>query len=148
MGARWGTPSKFTELTREQEQTRWQMTVQGFDNAVWRAAFGREGELKFYVADPVKFRQRQARTALIFSDEIPLWVKIGHQKVLFAAWEAKQSSNSSNKTASSMEQMNQSLQTLKEHEEMRAAKKVTQKRGPPRVEMISSGSPPRPGRSS
>jgi hypothetical protein len=39
MGARWGTPSKFTELTREQEQIRWQMTVQGFDKAVWRAAF-------------------------------------------------------------------------------------------------------------
>ena len=81
MGARWGTPSKFTELTREQEQIRWQMTVQGFDGGVWRAAFAREDELKFFVADPVKFRQRQARTTLIFSDEIPFWVKIGHQKV-------------------------------------------------------------------
>ena len=79
MGARWGTPSKFTELTREQEQIRWQMTVQGFDNAVWQAAFAREEELKFFVADPVKFRQRQAMTALIFSDEIPFWAKIGHQ---------------------------------------------------------------------
>jgi hypothetical protein len=118
MGARWGTLSKFTELTREQEQIRWQMTVQGFDNAVWRAAFASQEELKYYVADAARFRERQARTALIFSDEIPFWVKIGHQKVLAADWEIKQSSNSSNKTASSLAQMSQSLKTLTEHEEM------------------------------
>ena len=122
-----GTPSKFTELTREQEQIRWQMTVQGFDNAVWRAAFASQEELKFYVADPAKFRERQARTALIFSDEIPFWVKVGHQKVLFADWENKQRSN---KTRSSLVQMSQSLAKLVEREDKRVAEKVTQKRGP------------------
>ena len=129
MGARWGTPSKFTELTREQEQIRWQMTVQGFDNAVWRTAFGSQVELQYYVADPARFRERAARTALIFSDEIPFWVKLGHQKVLFADWEVKTSANRS-KTSSSLVQLSQSLGKLAEHEDKRADEKVTQKRGP------------------
>ena len=39
MGARFGIPSKRSNLSREQEEIRWQMTVQGFDGALWRAAF-------------------------------------------------------------------------------------------------------------
>jgi hypothetical protein len=81
------------------------------------------------VADPAKFRERQARIALIFSDEIPFWVKLGHQKVLFADWEGNNSANRP-KTSSSLVQMIQSMGKLVEHEDKRAAEKVTQKRGP------------------
>ncbi len=129
MGARFGTPSKYTELSREQEQIRWQMTVQGFDNALWRAAFADAEELKHFVADVPKFQERIRATALLFSDEVPFWVKIGHRKVLFASWEVGQVANRG-KTAASSVQMSQSLKQMGEEEAGRAAEKVTQTRGP------------------
>ena len=86
MGARLGTPSKFTELPREQEHIRWQMSVLNFDNAVWKAAFASDAELSHYIGDVARFNERLAETALIFSDEVPFWCKIGKQKVVFADW--------------------------------------------------------------
>ena len=59
MGARLGTPSKRCDLSGEQEQIRWQMTVQGHDGQIWRAAFAEEEELRHYVADPKRFIARR-----------------------------------------------------------------------------------------
>ena len=81
------------------------------------------------MADAARFRERQASTALIFSDEIPFWVNLGHQKVLFADWEVGATANRG-KTASSLVQMSQAQRKMAEHEAKRVAEKVTQKRGP------------------
>merc|ERR1712115_433621 len=81
MGAKIGTPSKRSNLSAEQEQIRWQMTVQGHDYQMWRAAFADEEELSHYVADAKRFISRRKETVLLYSDESPLWVKIGFRKV-------------------------------------------------------------------
>ena len=62
MGARLGTPSKRSELSDAQEQIRWQMTIMGHDNAIWRAAFASEEELSHFVADPKRFINRRKET--------------------------------------------------------------------------------------
>ena len=87
MGAKIGAPSKRSDLSAEQEQIRWQMTVQGHDYQIWRAAFADEDELKHYVADAKRFINRRKETVLLYSDESPFWVKIGFRKVAFADWE-------------------------------------------------------------
>ena len=55
MGARFGTPSRYTELTPRQEHIRWELTMQGFDRALWLAAFGSELDLQKLVADVPRF---------------------------------------------------------------------------------------------
>ena len=35
-----GRPSRYTDLTPEQEEINWQITWQGFDHAVWLEGFG------------------------------------------------------------------------------------------------------------
>ena len=74
MGAKIGTPSKRSDLSAEQEQIRWQMTVQGHDYQIWRAAFADEEELQHYVADAKRFINRRKETVLLYSDESPFWV--------------------------------------------------------------------------
>ena len=40
-----------------------------------------------YVADVSAFKEQRKDTWLVFSDEIPLWIKIGLLKTVFADWE-------------------------------------------------------------
>jgi hypothetical protein len=86
--------------------------------------------LKYYVADPAKFKEKVGSTALVvFSDEIPFWVKICKQKVLFAEWERYQQNNKGT-TASSLVQPSQAFEKMVKHGARRAAEKLAQKRGP------------------
>ena len=60
-----------------------------FDNRLWQASFGTQTDLKDWVADVSTWRKNQRDTWLVFSDEIPLWVKIGMLKTVFASWGTK-----------------------------------------------------------
>ena len=59
---------------------------------MYLAAFGSEAELPGWVADPAAFVAQRADTWLVFSDQIPFWVKIGMMKVLCAVWELQRMS--------------------------------------------------------
>ncbi len=76
--------------------------------------------------------ERREQTALVFSDQIPFWVKIGNRKVVFAAHEQARSSHESRKmgATTSGSQMSQALQPLADVESEIAAEKMSQKRGP------------------
>ena len=87
MGARLRTSSRYTSLTLKEEQVGWEVTCQGFDVQLHRAAFGDLVQLRPFIADAVKFIERRSSSCLIFSDQVPFWVKIGQPKMLYASWE-------------------------------------------------------------
>ena len=80
-------PSRYTELNLQEEACRFKLTLQAWDRILYKAAFASQAELKTAVANPASFQELRAETVLIFSDQIPFWVKIGHTKQLVAAWE-------------------------------------------------------------
>ena len=87
IGSRIGIPSRAANLTPKMEKDRCQLTWQQFDERCHLACFGEKEELKDYVADVATFQKMRKDTSLVFSDEIPLWIKIGLLKTIFADWE-------------------------------------------------------------
>ena len=87
IGARIGIPSRAANLTAGQEKDRCRLTWQSFDEKCYMVSFGDAGDLKDYVGDVKSFTQNKKDTWLCFSDEIPLWIKIGLLKTIFANWE-------------------------------------------------------------
>ena len=51
-----------------------------FDAALWLAAFGSEEDLVKVVANPGEFMQQRSDVVIGYSDQIPVWVKIGRKK--------------------------------------------------------------------
>ena len=87
VGSRIGVPSRAANLTAQMEKDRCQLTWQQFDERCHLASFGKTEELKDYVASVAAFQEMRKNTWLVFSDEIPLWIKIGLLKTIFADWE-------------------------------------------------------------
>ena len=83
IGSRIGIPSRAANLTAKQEKDRCQLTWQSFDDKCYMASFGDAKELKDYVGYVKSFTQNKMDTWLCFSDEIPLWIKIGLLKTFF-----------------------------------------------------------------
>ena len=127
-----GRPSRYTELTPEQEEINWQVTWQGFDRAQWLAAFGTVEDLKPHIADPARFINRREDTALIFSDQVPVWIKIGNRKIVFSAADKGKHSKQAKQAAGSLNspQMSQALELINALEDDRAKSGQTQTRGP------------------
>jgi len=127
-----GRPSRYTDLTPQQEQINWEITHQGFDYAQWLAAFGSADQLKAHIADVPKFCERRQETALIFTDQVPVWIKIGNKKVVFSAGDrCKKSSGSKKMTGGQkLPQMTQALQAVEQLSDQIAADGQSQTRGP------------------
>ena len=87
MNARTLIPSRYTVLTRAEEKKRCEITWRQFDDRMWLAAFGTKDELKKWVADPQGWQDHKKTTQLLFSDQVPFWIKIGNRKTVFADWE-------------------------------------------------------------
>ena len=123
-----GRPSRYTDLTPAQEEINWQITHQGFDRAQWLVGFGTEEDLKPHIADPPKFMERRAETAMVFSDQVPVWIKIGNRKAVFsAADKAKRSKGRPD--ANLHQQMSQALKSIDEMADAVAADGQSQTRG-------------------
>ena len=86
IGAVEGTPSRYTALSGDEEQIRFELSVQQFDQRLWLAAFGTEEQLSMHVADAKKFMLHRKDIVLVFVDQIPFWVKVGKMRTLFASW--------------------------------------------------------------
>ena len=87
MRAKVSTPSRSASLNANEELVRCEETWKSFDYVMWLAAFADKELLSKYVADPESFIARRAQTWLLFSDQIPFWVKIGKRKVVVAEFE-------------------------------------------------------------
>ena len=87
MGARFIFPSRCTQLAEGEEEVRAELTWQQFDERMFIASCGEVEELKTWVADPQRFVQDRAKTWLLFSDQVPIWIKIGMLKILYSAAE-------------------------------------------------------------
>lgn len=81
------TPSRYSQLTPKEERVRCELTWQQFDERLWIAAAADAKELSTWVADPQDFITKRSQTWLVFSDQIPFWVKIGFMKILYAEFE-------------------------------------------------------------
>ena len=149
---RYDSPAKRSVYGGKPEQARWGRAAQGFDGALWRAAFVEESELQHFIADPAKFVARRTETALVFSDEVPFWIKIGFRKVAFADWETHGKGRRT--TASQVSQMsqapvdaagdemdtcgsrlNKAARVMNKEAQTRADENVTQRKGPRNQEM-------------
>jgi hypothetical protein len=80
-------PQRYCQLSPKEEAVRCELTWQQFDERLWLAACAGKEELSRWVADPEQFACQRADAWLVFSDQIPFWVKIGFQKVLYAEYE-------------------------------------------------------------
>ena len=85
-------PQRYSQLTPGEEKVRCELTWQQFDERLWIAAAADAKELSCWVADPADFINKRSETWLVFSDQIPFWVKIGFMKVLYAEFELEQMS--------------------------------------------------------
>ena len=65
-----------TALSAEQETKRLHDAWKFFDFLSWLVANGSDAELSAFFACPWQFRQRYRETALIFTDQIPVWLKV------------------------------------------------------------------------
>ena len=119
-------------MNPEQERAGWEITHQGWDRACWLAAFGDQDDLKPFVADPARFIDRRSETAVVMSDQVPFWVKIGNRKVVCSAADKGERSNPTlEKTGAAVNaQHSQAMSSVDALGNAMADQKQTQTRGP------------------
>ena len=159
VGAMIGAPSRSANLTPKQEKERCKLTWQNFDHICHLASFGTNDELKGFTGDVPMWRKHKKDAWLVFSDEIPFWVKIGLLTTVFASWEMKADPKTKKDRAARDASRHQASQKcekkdevgdgseIPEDEEMKDNQGCTQRRGAERVgENVAS--PLRPDRRS
>ena len=82
-------PGRMSTLSMLEEEARVKASWKDFDAALWLAAFGEVEDLAKFVANPVEFSEERAKLVIGFSDQIPVWVKIGRSKQVFCAREVQ-----------------------------------------------------------
>ena len=92
MNAKIRTPSRSSPLTVQEEKIRCEETWKAFDYALWLAGCADKAELADFVADPEQFILHREDTWLLFSDQIPFWVKIGKRKIVCSEFETQSKS--------------------------------------------------------
>ena len=73
-----------TKLSKSEEKQRLHKHWQLYDLLLWRVGCGSAADLADYVSEPEHFVENRGRTALTFSDQIPVWLKPGSGRVLQA----------------------------------------------------------------
>ena len=82
-------PGRMSTLSMEEEEAGVKATWKEFDAALWLAAFGDEDDLVKVVADAGQFMEQRSSAVIGFSDQIPVWVKIGRKKQVYCGDEVK-----------------------------------------------------------
>ena len=85
--ARLLVPSRCTQLAEGEEEVWAELTWQQMDERLFIAGCADLAELQTWVADPLAFQTGREKTWLIFSDQVPIWIKIGMLKILYSAAE-------------------------------------------------------------
>ena len=127
-----GVPSRYTEMNPQQERAGWEITMQGWDEALWLASCADEAALKKHVADPARFVERRSQTVVVLSNQVPFWLKLGNRKVVFSeADKSKRSKKSFERSHASMNaQQSQALHAVAAVEDALADEGQSQTRGP------------------
>ncbi|CAE8629532.1 unnamed protein product [Polarella glacialis] len=87
IGAKVLKPGRMSTLSMDEEEARVKAGWKDFDAAMWLAAFSPEAELEKWVANPGDFMERRHECFLGFSDQIPVWIKIGMKKQVYCSKE-------------------------------------------------------------
>ena len=74
--------TRATTLSKMTEQERLESSWRYYDWLLSMAARADPAELQSFVADPVLWQRHKKHTALLFSDQIPIWLKPEQSKVL------------------------------------------------------------------
>ncbi|CAE8583746.1 unnamed protein product, partial [Polarella glacialis] len=85
IGAKVLKPGRMSTLSMDEEEARVKAGWKDFDAAMWLAAFSPEAELEKWVANPGDFMERRHECVLGFSDQIPVWIKIGRKKQVYCS---------------------------------------------------------------
>ena len=93
IGGKLMQPGRMSTLSMEEEEAGVKATWKEFDAAMWLAAFGEEADLQKLVSDPGEFIHGRHNTIIGFSDQIPVWVKIGRKKQVYCGDEVKRRKN-------------------------------------------------------
>jgi hypothetical protein len=89
LGAKLLQPSRLSALSMQEEEARVKNSWKDFDAALWVACFGSEEDLAKFVANPVEFQNCRHKLVIGFSDQIPVWVKIGRAKQVYCEREVQ-----------------------------------------------------------
>ena len=89
IGAAVFKPQRVTVLTAEEERSRCRATWWQMDERIQLAAFGDKKALEVFVCQPEEFQKERKRSALIFSDQVPFWCKIGAGAQVYCEDEVK-----------------------------------------------------------
>ena len=93
IGGKLMQPGRMSTLSMEEEEAGVKATWKELDAALWLAAFGSEEELLKVVASPAEFVMQREKCIVGFSDQIPVWVKIGRGKQVYCENELKKRKN-------------------------------------------------------
>ncbi len=74
-------------MTLQEEFLGWKVSMKSFDRSLWLAALGDEADLAPHVALPKDFIKRRSQLAVVMSDQVPIWIKIGKPKIVFSEFE-------------------------------------------------------------
>ena len=77
-------PQRFTVLSTNEEKERCHLTWQMWDRLPYLIEFGDESQLQKHVVKAGEFKEHRSRTAIIMADHIPIWLRLGERKALFA----------------------------------------------------------------
>ena len=80
-------PDLKTKLSEAEEQVFAKLTYQSLDHTLHLACFAPLEDLPVRVANPLEFRQNLGGLVVVCSDQIPLWIKAGSERELYADWE-------------------------------------------------------------
>ena len=76
-------PQRLVDVSPAEEHSRCQLTWQAFDQLLHVAAFGTPEQLNACIALPKRVVQDRENIVLGFSDQVPVWVKVGQEKQLY-----------------------------------------------------------------
>ena len=89
MGAKMLAPGRLSALSMKEEEQRVKCSWRDFDSVLWVACFGETDQLAKFVANPVDFQSCRHQLVIGFSDQIPVWVKIGRSKQVYCEREVQ-----------------------------------------------------------
>eukprot|EP00438_Fugacium_kawagutii_P003448 Skav229316 [mRNA] locus=scaffold2616:95961:99953:+ [translate_table: standard] len=91
MGAKQLVPNLKTTISEVEQEVRACLTWQYHDSQMHRMAAKRDEDMRQLFARPDEAKANMSKAVLGFSDQIPLWVKMGSEKEIFAAHEVRTS---------------------------------------------------------
>ena len=104
-------------MTLQQEFLGWKVTMQSWGFTMHLAAHGTEEDLKSVVAVPKDFIKHRKELALVFTDQVPVWLARKKAKVVFAEHEKVKSSRQSKK-AKGGEEVTMKVQDIQKFQQM------------------------------